>query len=643
MGLRARKRKPPRKRKLKQELTCWFPNYIVGAVIGLLTLCLIKKGDDSTLTDVIPGLHRPSVRQTTPQTMGGKTPSRVGIMKNVVYNEILDELSTLSLRLDDLMSDNFCLSEQSILADQEYQTLLEDSASSQFQDITAQINELIRQAKEKPIIAPDYDALRTMFKSLSNHLRLEKEHLQPPTVGTPSETGFGGTMGNHGYQYTNDYPQPYYYYPDDPTFYNAYYPYYTDPSDNFGTGEPTYSDFPYPYSSDTPSNGPKPSSNPAVAPTFNPKGTRPPSTGPQRHGRGGSGSSRSGGSSKKSSDNTMKHVEDFADNPAEYFSPETSIPLGGTVPLNFAPTYPEPPRESPALQKESPQASSPTVLEVPFEQRPKKKKPDKRQKPKQYTGRPSMDTKSGDNAEQVPIYRQIHKRLFDDVPGCSTEDLYFDKRCSTASGRQHLFERIEHMKTAGDFYYRTPPHMIHQLITSINITNKDVMLDVGCGGAELLIEMAHITGARGIGIEINPWTAAKARLNVREAGMEDLIEIYCLDAFQNEAAFHKILDKHKISITFIFVFETEEKRWSFENRLYQRLPGTFLISYAFSRLSERGTPPTAVLPSKPRPLESHYLSSVQGKEPSKIISWHEIFHERSKLFIYQIPTAQECH
>merc|ERR1719193_256603 len=169
------------------------------------------------------------------------------------------------------------------------------------------------------------------------------------------------------------------------------------------------------------------------------------------------------------------------------------------------------------------------------------------------------------------------------------------------------------------------------------------MLDVGCGGAELLIEMAHITGARGIGIEINPWTAAKARLNVREAGMEDLIEIYCLDAFQNEAAFHKILDKHKISITFIFVFETEEKRWSFENRLYQRLPGTFLISYAFSRLSERGTPPTAVLPSKPRPLESHYLSSVQGKEPSKIISWHEIFHERSKLFIYQIPTAQECH
>lgn len=56
--------------------------------------------------------------------------------------------------------------------------------------------------------------------------------------------------------------------------------------------------------------------------------------------------------------------------------------------------------------------------------------------------------------------------------------------------------------------------------------NPDFRLcDPGCGDARLLIYAVHKYGVRGVGIEINPETYRIAKQKVKEAGLEDRIEI----------------------------------------------------------------------------------------------------------------------
>ena len=79
-------------------------------------------------------------------------------------------------------------------------------------------------------------------------------------------------------------------------------------------------------------------------------------------------------------------------------------------------------------------------------------------------------------------------------------------------------------------YIGTPTGLISPILDLIDVRKDDVLVDIGCGNARIAIEAAAQTGCRAIGIEINDQLITIARENVRQKGLEHLVEIVKEDA-----------------------------------------------------------------------------------------------------------------
>ncbi|KAI9996741.1 hypothetical protein PInf_000002 [Phytophthora infestans] len=62
------------------------------------------------------------------------------------------------------------------------------------------------------------------------------------------------------------------------------------------------------------------------------------------------------------------------------------------------------------------------------------------------------------------------------------------------------------------------------------LSTDDVLFDLGCGDARILVHAAEKTGARCIGVEYDEDLVKRARTRVKEHGMEMLVEIQHEDA-----------------------------------------------------------------------------------------------------------------
>lgn len=80
-------------------------------------------------------------------------------------------------------------------------------------------------------------------------------------------------------------------------------------------------------------------------------------------------------------------------------------------------------------------------------------------------------------------------------------------------------EKVEHELHA------TPTSAVDAMLMILQPKRDSVVYDLGCGDARILIAAARDYGARGVGIEINPKTAALARKKVAAAGFSDRIRI----------------------------------------------------------------------------------------------------------------------
>lgn len=73
-----------------------------------------------------------------------------------------------------------------------------------------------------------------------------------------------------------------------------------------------------------------------------------------------------------------------------------------------------------------------------------------------------------------------------------------------------------------------------------NLKKSDVFADIGCGDGRVLIEAHLRSGCRCVGIEIDPEQAERAKVNVRNAGLADHIDIIEGDARQFRPADHGV-------------------------------------------------------------------------------------------------------
>ncbi len=87
-------------------------------------------------------------------------------------------------------------------------------------------------------------------------------------------------------------------------------------------------------------------------------------------------------------------------------------------------------------------------------------------------------------------------------------------------------------RTPDVVYVPTPNDVVAKMLQLAKVKKDDVVYDLGCGDARILVTAAKKYGCRGVGFEIHPGRAKLARDNVKRNKVEHLVEIREQDIFE---------------------------------------------------------------------------------------------------------------
>lgn len=120
-------------------------------------------------------------------------------------------------------------------------------------------------------------------------------------------------------------------------------------------------------------------------------------------------------------------------------------------------------------------------------------------------------------------------------------------------------------------FITSPDAVVDKMVEMAELTPDDVAYDLGCGDGRIIITAALKTGCRGVGFEIDPEIAAKARENVKLHGVEGLVEIKQQDIFTVDL-------KPADAVLFYLLPQMNKKLIP---QLQQMRPGSRVISHDF--------------------------------------------------------------
>ena len=95
-------------------------------------------------------------------------------------------------------------------------------------------------------------------------------------------------------------------------------------------------------------------------------------------------------------------------------------------------------------------------------------------------------------------------------------------------------------------YVPTPADVAAEMVRLAGVTGADVAFEPGCGDARITIAAVKGGARRAVGIDIDPERVADSRLKVKEAGLEDRIEIRQGDALD-------IKDLSSATVVFLYM------------------------------------------------------------------------------------------
>ncbi len=124
-------------------------------------------------------------------------------------------------------------------------------------------------------------------------------------------------------------------------------------------------------------------------------------------------------------------------------------------------------------------------------------------------------------------------------------------------------------------WYPTPNDIVDEMAKFAKVTKDDVVYDLGCGDAVMLIRPLQKFGAkRGVGVEIDPEIVKKAKDNVKKAKLEDKIEI-------REGDILNVKDMSDATVVLLYIGDDLGERLS--PVLQKTLkPGARIVSHRFS-------------------------------------------------------------
>jgi hypothetical protein len=83
-------------------------------------------------------------------------------------------------------------------------------------------------------------------------------------------------------------------------------------------------------------------------------------------------------------------------------------------------------------------------------------------------------------------------------------------------------------------YVPTPPDVVERMLTMARVGADDFLIDLGSGDGRLVREAARRTGARGMGVDLDPELVARSTELARRDGVSDKVTFVRQDLFQTE-------------------------------------------------------------------------------------------------------------
>lgn len=121
-------------------------------------------------------------------------------------------------------------------------------------------------------------------------------------------------------------------------------------------------------------------------------------------------------------------------------------------------------------------------------------------------------------------------------------------------------------------YVATPQETVSAMLRLANVSKNDTVYDLGSGDGRIPITAAQRYGARGVGIEIKPSLAQRARKNAKLSGVSDKVEFRRQDIFK--------ADFSEATVVTLYLFP--EVNLKLRPMLFEQLaPGTRVVSHSF--------------------------------------------------------------
>lgn len=121
-------------------------------------------------------------------------------------------------------------------------------------------------------------------------------------------------------------------------------------------------------------------------------------------------------------------------------------------------------------------------------------------------------------------------------------------------------------------YVRTPQMVVERMLELAEVSEDDVVYDLGSGDGRIVITAAQQFGARGVGIEIDPELVWQARENAGFVGVSDQVEFRQGDLFEADIS----------EATVVTMYLLPSINLKLRPKLFEELdPGTRVVSHDF--------------------------------------------------------------
>ena len=130
--------------------------------------------------------------------------------------------------------------------------------------------------------------------------------------------------------------------------------------------------------------------------------------------------------------------------------------------------------------------------------------------------------------------------------------------------------QITHLRPPDVKYVPTPQSVVDAMLRLAKVTSADVVYDLGSGDGRIPITAAKTYGARGVGIEIDPFVLREAFDNLKKAGVGDRV------LFLNQDLFKADISEATVVTLFLMPKVNEQLIPKFKRELK---PGTRIVSH----------------------------------------------------------------